>query len=119
MPSVHVDLLLQDKRTAGASPMSFYAARKQVANRGIPPVRFLNELVAWGKVAPDDIFIPSVNHRDDVYSAVAGVLGPWDGPRHMRAVMLEVLRVLAGYESSWDWNQGTDTSADKDAAKHH
>ena len=54
--------------------MSFYAARKQVANRGIPPVRFLNELVAWGKVAPDDIFIPSVNHRDDVYSAVAGVL---------------------------------------------
>jgi hypothetical protein len=99
--------------------MSFFAARKQVANRGIPPVSFLNELVAWGKIAPDDIFFPSINHRDDVYSAVAAVLGPWDGPRHMRAVMLEVLRVLAGYESSWDWNQGTDTSADKEAAKHH
>jgi len=99
--------------------MSFYFARKQVANRGIPPVKFLKELVAWGKIAPEDIFRPSVNHRDDVYSAVAGVLGPWDGPRHMRAVMLEVLRVLAGYESSWDWNQGTDTSADKEAAKHH
>ena len=26
----------------------------------------------------------------------------------MRAVMLEVLRVLAGYESSWGWNEGTD-----------
>jgi hypothetical protein len=99
--------------------MSFYFTRKQVANRGIPPVKFLKELVAWGKIAPDDIFLPSVNHRDDVYSAVAGVLGPWNGPRHMRAVMLEVLRVLAGYESSWDWNQGTDTDADRQAAKHH
>src|ERR1700746_861084 len=99
--------------------MSFRAARSQVSNRGIPPVSFLNELVAWGKVAPDDIFLPSVNHRDDVYSAVVGVLGPWQGPRHMRAVMLEVLRVLAGYESSWGWNEGTDTDADAAAAKHH
>jgi hypothetical protein len=99
--------------------MPFHAARHLVANRGIPPVSFLNELVEWGKVAPDDIFLPSVNHRDDVYSAVAGVLGPWQSPRHMRAVMLEVLRVLAGYESSWDWNQGTDTDADATAAKHH
>jgi hypothetical protein len=99
--------------------MSFYATRKQVANRGTPPVTFLKELVSWGKIAADDIFLPSVNHRDDVYAAVLGVLGPWDGPRHMRAVMLEVLRVLAGYESSWDWNQGTDTDADAAAAKHH
>jgi hypothetical protein len=97
----------------------FHAARSQVANRGIPPVSFLNELVAWGKVAADDIFLPAVNHRDDVYSAVFGALGPWDGPRHMRAVMLEVLRVLAGYESSWDWHQGTDAGADANAAKHH
>lgn len=97
----------------------FSATRSQVANRGIPPVSFLKELVAWGKVASDDIFLPSVNNRDDVYAAVFGVLGPWDGPRHMRAVMLEVLRVLAGYESSWGWNEGTDRSADAEAAKHH
>ena len=36
----------------------------------------------------------------------------------MRAVMLEVLRVLAGYEFL-GFEQGTDTDADKAAAKHH
>ena len=33
--------------------------------------------------------------------------------------MLEVLRVLAGFESSWNWNEGPDRSADDWAAKHH
>jgi hypothetical protein len=110
---------VKEHHPTGKTDMQFYKARHQVANRGIPPRGFLAELVAWGKIASDDIFLPSVNHRDDVYVAVAGALGPWKGPRHMRAVMLEVLSVLAGYESSWDWNQGTDTDADKDAAKHH
>jgi hypothetical protein len=86
--------------------MSYNATKKQVSNRGIAPDSFLDELVAWGKTASDDIFIP--NLASDVYSAVRSTLGPYKDPDHRRAVMLEVLPVLAGFESSWNWNQGID-----------
>jgi hypothetical protein len=46
----------------------------------------------------------------DIYSNVFGVLGPWEDLRHRRAVMLEVMRVLAGFESSWDWEAGVDVT---------
>jgi hypothetical protein len=88
--------------------MSYTAAKKPVKNRGVPPDGFLDELVAWGKQAPDEIFAP--NNHNDVYSSVVGVLGPWEGLKHRRAVMLEVMRVLAGFESSWNWNEGRDTT---------
>jgi hypothetical protein len=87
--------------------MTFVATKHKVLNRGIPPNDFLDQLVAWGKAAPDEIFAP--NTHDDVYSSVRSSLGPWEGIAHRRAVMLEVLRVLAGFESSWDWNEGRDT----------
>ena len=88
--------------------MAFGATRQPVSNRGVPPDSFLDELVAWGKIAPDEIFAP--NSNKDVYSNVVGVLGPWEDLRHRRAVMLEVMRVLAGFESSWDWNAGVDVT---------
>lgn len=88
--------------------MAFRATKQKVLNRGIPPDAFLNELIAWGRTAPDDIFAP--NQNADVYSNVVGVLGPWQGLAHRRAAMLEVMRVLAGFESSWNWNAGVDTS---------
>jgi hypothetical protein len=87
----------------------FFATKKQVKNRGIPPDAFLEELVAWGKQAPDAIFAPNPAH--DVYASVAGVLGPWTGPGHRRAAMLEVMGVLAGFESSWHWTAGVDTAS--------
>jgi hypothetical protein len=74
----------------------------------VPPTSFLDELVGWGRGAPDEIFV--VNDRFDVYSSVAGELGPWEGLRHRRAVMLEVLRVLGGFESSWSWDAGRDVT---------
>lgn len=86
--------------------MTYNAIKQKVKNRGAPPDRFLNELVAWGRIAPDEIFAP--NPYTDIYSSVFQVLGPWQGPLHRRAVMLEVMRVLAGFESSWDWNAGVD-----------
>jgi hypothetical protein len=89
--------------------MTYHATKHPVHNRGIPPDSFLNELVAWGKVAPDEIFAPN-SAKNDIYSNVFGVLGPWQSLRRRRAVMLEVLRVLAGFESSWNWNEGRDTS---------
>jgi hypothetical protein len=86
-----------------------YNSKKQlVANRGVPPDAFLDQLVAWGKLAPNEIFEP--NARSDVYSSVFDTLGPWQGIQHRRAVMLEVMRVLAGFESSWNWSEGRDAS---------
>lgn len=88
--------------------MPFTATKQHVLNRGVPSDSFLDEMVAWGKTAPDEIFAP--NQFSDVYSSVMNTLGPWEGLPHRRAVMLEVMRVLAGFESSWKWNEGRDTN---------
>ena len=87
--------------------MSFTATKQHVANRGVPPDDFLDQLVTWGKQAPDEIFAP--NTHSDVYSSILNTLGPWQDAMHRRAVMLEVMRVLAGFESSWKWTEGRDT----------
>lgn len=88
--------------------MAYHATKQKVLNRGVPPDSFLDQLVAWGKTAAEDIFAPNPN--PDVYASIAGVLGPWQGIAQRRAVMLEAMRVLAGFESSWDWNAGVDTT---------
>ena len=88
---------------------NFVACREKVFNRGRPPVAFLNELVDWGVSAPAEIF--ARNNRTDIYSVVSDELGPWANDLERRAAMLEVLRVLAGFESSWKWNAGPDTSS--------
>ena len=69
--------------------MIFTALKQHVANRGVAPDDFLDELIAWGKQAPGEIFAPNPN--DDVYSSVVNALGPWEGTSHRRAVMLEVV----------------------------
>jgi hypothetical protein len=88
--------------------MTYVAIKHSVYNRGIAPDHFLDEMVAWGKGAADEIFAP--NPYKDVYSSIYSVLGPWKNLLHRRAVMLEVMRVLAGFESSWNWNEGRDTT---------
>lgn len=88
--------------------MNFVAATKAVYNRGSAPQAFLAEMVAWAKTAPDDIF--ERNEKADIYGKVSGDLGPFTSLLHRKAVMLEVMRVLAGFESSWDWKEGVDTS---------
>lgn len=80
----------------------------RVSNRGVPPLKFLNELIAWAKKAPDEIFEP--NDKRDIYWSVAAVLGPYRDLRHRKAVMCEVLRVLAGFESSWSFSEGIDVT---------
>src|SRR5262245_496403 len=87
---------------------TFIACKQKVFNRGKPPDGFLNELVDWGLTAPSSIFEES--DRTDIYSSVLAELGPLTGLLHRRAVMLEVLRVLGGFESSWNWNAGVDTT---------
>ena len=88
--------------------MSSGATKQPVANRGIPPDSFLQTLVAWGRLAPEEIFAP--NPYADIYGSVKAVLGPWRDNWHRRAVMIEVLRVLGGFESSWSWLAGRDTT---------
>lgn len=88
--------------------MNWNAARTRVLNRGIPPVDFLESIVSWAKKAPDSLFEPNPNQ--DIYWAVKPALGPWGGVKHRKAVMLEVMRVHAGFESSWRWHIGVDTT---------
>jgi hypothetical protein len=110
----HQDWLLQRLVLPQAShvreeiPMAFSATKQKVFNRGAAPDSFLMELVAWGKSAPDEIFERNEHH--DIYSNVVGMLGPWQDLIHRRCAMLEVMRVLAGFESSWDWSAGVDTT---------
>ena len=100
--------LLTHGQTHGSVPREFTAARENVKNRGKAPVAFLNEIVDWGATAPDEIF--AIRRNEGIYSRVRAELGPWKGDRHRRAVMLEVLRVLGGFESSWDWQAGVDVT---------
>lgn len=85
--------------------------KSKVFNRGVPPAAFIQEMVEWAKTAPDDIFdrTPTVGNRD-VYNKVFADLGPYGNLIHRKAVMLEVLRVLAGFESSWRHGEGVDVS---------
>lgn len=85
------------------------AIASPVHNRGTPPATFLNELVAWGRSAPDDIFAPN-DDPEDVYNRLAPILGPWLGAMHRRAAMLELMRCLGGFESSWNFREGVDTT---------
>jgi hypothetical protein len=91
-----------------AMARNFVACKKKVSNRGVAPDTFLDELIDWARQAPDEIFEPNDNH--DVYSSVVAELGPFSDTLHRKAVMLEVLRVLAGFESSWNFKAGVDTT---------
>lgn len=88
--------------------MNFRETKRSVLNRGIAPDSFLREMIEWARSAPDEIF--EVNPLNDIYTKVKPELGPYENLVHRKAVMLEVMRVLAGFESSWDWKEGVDTS---------
>ena len=91
--------------------MQFNATKVKVFNRGVPPDSFLSELVEWARTAHDEIFArTNVIGVRDIYNKVFAELGPYESLLHRKAVMLEVLCVLAGFESSWDWKEGVDTS---------
>lgn len=100
----------------------FAAALHFVENRGRAPVAFLEELVAWGKAAPEEIFAPN-RVPVEAFTAIKPYLGTprgvdgsgtpirsWDSSLHRRAAMLELMRVHAGLESSWKWTEGVDKS---------
>src|SRR5690242_6114733 len=87
--------------------MTFSATKAKVLNRGVPPDSFLQQLIEWAREAPSEILEPNSNPAD-IYADVEPILGLWNGLSHRRAAMLEVMRVVAGFESSWYWNEGVD-----------
>ena len=102
-------------------PYQFNAALSFISNRGRAPVSFLTELLDWGATAPADIFAPNLVSCD-AYAVIKSKLGTktgndvsstpvyvWESLKHRRAAMLELMRVHAGLESSWDWGEGVDT----------
>lgn len=96
-------------RMGDQTAMTFFATKARVTNRGQPPDSFLEQLVTWGRSASDEIFAPNPNPAD-IYADVKPILGPWQTLLHRRAAMLEVMRVHAGFESSWNWSEGVDTT---------
>ncbi len=87
--------------------MEFKATKRKVLNRGVPPNSFLLETVLWARTMPLELFAPNPEPAD-IYAQIRPILGPWRSVEHRRAVMLEVMRVHAGFESSWTWSEGVD-----------
>ncbi len=89
--------------------MIYIHSKSVVYNKGRPPDGFLQELIIWGRTADDDIF--AVNDEPyDIYGSVKPEMGPYSGIPHRKAVMLECMRVLGGFESTWNWEEGPDQS---------
>lgn len=79
-----------------------------IFNRGTPTREFIDELTAWAKAAPDEIFAPNTNF--DIFSKVNPELGPWADLSERKATLCLVMLVLAWFESSGDWTEGADSS---------
>lgn len=90
------------------STASVDACKTKISNRGSPPDSFIKELIEWAKKEPASTFETNTNY--DIFSLVGEKLGPLDTPHRRKAAMMESIMVLAGYESSWKWNEGRDTT---------
>lgn len=73
-----------------------------------PPNSFLDQLIDAINPLPDTVF--ERNDLHDIYGVILGALGPYTDLLHRKAVMCEVLRVQAAFESDWNWNEGVDTT---------
>ncbi len=69
-------------------------------------------------MASDDLF--HHNAALDIYSSVVGERSNHAGSgAHRKAVMREVLQVLAGRETMWNWNAGVDASKTTARTSHN
>jgi len=98
------------------STRNYIACRHIVSQEhGNPPKLFLDELIDTMNLLPDAVFERNDNH--DIYSVMLGALGPYTDLLHRKAVMCEVLRVQAAFESDWNWNAGVDV-LNENSKKH-
>lgn len=82
-----------------------------------PPTSFLHTLIEIVRELDDSIFASNSNPHD-VFTSIFPVVQPWTGVKdsfewfqHRKAAMCEVLRVLGGFESTWNWKEGKDMSS--------
>lgn len=73
-----------------------------------PPIPFLDQLIDAIDPLPDEVF--AKNPLNDIYAVMKGSLGPYTSLKHRKAVMCEVLRVQAAFESDWNWDEGVDVN---------
>jgi hypothetical protein len=86
---------------------AYIATRHPVSpQHSSPPIPFLDQLIDAIDPLPDDVFAENPLH--DIYAVMKGSLGPYTSLKHRKAVMCEVLRVQAAFESDWDWDEGVD-----------
>ena len=89
------------------SNRTYIAVRHPVsAQHPNAPIPFLDDLIDAIDPLPDDVFAENAVH--DIYAVMKGSLGPYTGLLHRKAVMCEVLRVQAAFESDWNWHEGVD-----------
>ena len=89
------------------SNRTYIATRHPVsAQHTTAPTSFLDQLIDAIDPLPDDVFAENLLH--DIYAVMKGSLGPYSSLLHRKAVMCEVLRVQAAFESDWNWNEGVD-----------
>jgi hypothetical protein len=89
------------------SHRTYIACHQAVSEQhGNPPNSFLDQLIDAINPLPDDVF--DRNDKHDIYSVMFGSLGPYTDLLRRKAVMCEVLRVQAAFESDWNWNEGVD-----------
>ncbi len=89
------------------STRNYIATRHPVsAQHTTAPKSFLDDLIDAIDPLPDDVFAENPVH--DIYAVMKSTLGPYSNLLHRKAVMCEVLRVQAAFESDWDWNEGVD-----------
>lgn len=86
----------------------------KVYNRGTVPLTLVKDIIEAVRAEPDSVFAPNGSY--DVYSSVAAQLGPYESIKHRRAVMANVMMVEAGFESSWNYHDGRDTTANNTSA---
>lgn len=96
-----------------AEAVTFAATKAPVDDQGVPPDSFLRELVGWAAGADLGIFAEN-SEPYDVMGLIKPTLGPWKSIYHRRAALLETMRVLGGFESSWNWMEGKDMSSHKE-----
>lgn len=91
------------------SNRAYIATRHPVSTQHpSPPTSFLDQLIDSIDPLPDDVF--AENPLFDIYAVMKGSLGPYTSLRHRKAVMCEVLRVQAAFESDWNWDEGVDVN---------
>jgi hypothetical protein len=80
-----------------------------VADKGSPPASFIDTIIAGVKALPDAAVGPKP--VSNIFSALARAFGDPQDTLTRKAIMCEGLRVVAAFESGWDWNCSADTTA--------